>query len=512
MNRPSSLPLNVTADDVVIAVIVILVTSLFGHLLWRKKKQLPPGVCYPPHLRSWVPFLGSALELRRGLIRDFILDTARKFNSPVFTAQIGADKCLFLADSSLVPIVFKDQRVEIDSLTLEKKFTKTVMGFTQQEVDDIFATKEVVDMVFDQLHQHIIKPGPLLSETLRKTQTVLVDQVMSLTRSSSGDSNGWMRHGMLEWVEKTVFDASAGSLLSMSLISENSEVLSQLQKFDHGVPLLFSEAPSLLTRNAQTARRGLWKILASGEFWDAASPLMKQRRATLDVSNHVLAKYNFGLFWATVANSSQAVFWTLYHILEDKNGAYDAILKEVQSVASKREPGRDWFTLEELDELTLIQSAFSEALRMYQTLFVSRKVTQDFIINPKDSKRPKYMVEKGTLIFSFPSTMHYDPELFDDPETFQYDRFLDPAAKTKKGTLRSSHLRPFGGGVHLCPGRKFISYEASAMLAMMLLQLDMRLSEESSPTPGVVYSRQGVNVAYPDRDPIMEVRVRNRRD
>lgn len=84
--------------------------------------------------------------------------------------------------------------------------------------------------------------------------------------------------------------------------------------------------------------------------------------------------------------------------------------------------------------------------------------------------------------------MHYDPELFDDPETCQYDRFLDPTAKTRKGTFRSSHLRPFGGGgAHLCP---FISYEARVMLVMMLLELDMRLSseEESTATPCVLFS------------------------
>mmetsp|Transcript_16372 Transcript_16372/g.45921 ORF Transcript_16372/g.45921 Transcript_16372/m.45921 type:complete len:90 (-) Transcript_16372:54-323(-) len=78
----------------------------------------------------------------------------------------------------------------------------------------------------------------------------------------------------------------------------------------------------------------------------------------------------------------------------------------------------------------------------------------------------------------------------------------------KQGSSKlSSHLRPFGGGVHMCPGRKFIGYEARAMLAMILLKYEMRIRPGET-RPGIDFSRQGMSVGVPERDVEIEVRAR----
>jgi len=221
-----------------------------------------------------------------------------------------------------------------------------------------------------------------------------------------------------------------------------------------------------------------------------------------------------GMMVASVANSMPAIFWTLAHVLNDPV-AYETCQNKVFEIASKREDGRDWFTFDELDQLIVLQSAFRESLRMYQCLFASRNAVEDFIINPKETKGPKYMVEKGTLVMSVPNVMHHDPMIFEDPEVYKFDRFLDPKAKTPDGkALLSSQLRPFGGGSHSCPGRKFIDYEARALLAMMLLKLDMQLTpqqpegEKGGGVPEIDFTRQGLGVSPPDRDVSIQFRLR----
>lgn len=111
---------------------------------------------------------------------------------------------------------------------------------------------------------------------------------------------------------------------------------------------------------------------------------------------------------------------------------------------------------------------------------------------------------------AFPHTVHMDPDIFEHPEEFRYDRFLDPMARSPQGGLLKHHLRPFGGGAHACPGRSFITRETQAFVAMLLLQLDLQLPEEEKRQPlGIVRQRQGASVAHPDRDPmIVEMRVR----
>ena len=84
----------------------------------------------------------------------------------------------------------------------------------------------------------------------------------------------------------------------------------------------------------------------------------------------MIAKMNVGVLFATVGNSIPAVFWTLLHLIDDPK-AMSACIDAVLKVAERREMWRDWFTLEELNELSILQSAFWESLRMYQTAFVT---------------------------------------------------------------------------------------------------------------------------------------------
>jgi cytochrome P450 len=126
------------------------------------------------------------------------------------------------------------------------------------------------------------------------------------------------------------------------------------------------------------------------------------------------------------------MFWALCQVLADSH-AYQKCLTEVKSVANKRCSDRKWFTLDELDEMQTLDSAFQETLRMYSSGFAARYVRGSFMINPKESKGPKIMIQEGTPKISLPNIMHYDPEIFEEPEKFKYDRFLDPLATTKEG-------------------------------------------------------------------------------
>lgn len=49
---------------------------------------------------------------------------------------------------------------------------------------------------------------------------------------------------------------------------------------------------------------------------------------------------------------------------------------------------------------------------------------------------------------------HYDPDIYDNPTEFQFNRFLsdDVTAKVffKKGTKLHGHLKPFGDGPRYC--------------------------------------------------------------
>ena len=63
-------------------------------------------------------------------------------------------------------------------------------------------------------------------------------------------------------------------------------------------------------------------------------------------------------------------------------------------------------------------------------------------------------LRKGDRVAIFPPLLHHDPaRVGPHPEEFQLDRYL-----ARSGTP----LMPFGGGISLCPGRKFALREIKA--------------------------------------------------
>lgn len=494
-----------------LAAVAVVAASVYYWWSANARSSLPPGYRRVPHLPSWIPYIGSATEFQKGHIRDFIQRSAKKLGSPAFTATIMGDKSLFIADSQLISFIFRDSK-QLDGLTLQKRFMKNVVGFNEAQTEILFdeSTQKTVMNLF---HKHLLKDDALV-RTLKQSQDVLLKEVDHLIDPSE---SGWTRQKLFQFTSKAVFRASAGPLLSMNLIPHEEECLQELRTFETGLGLLFVGAPNFLVPECVRARQSLISLFMSDLVLSAESLFLQERRTTLmkhlentrefkNDMDFTVARNNLGVFFATVGNSIQAVFWTLLNLMQDQK-AYQACSEAVQRVAERREKGRMWFTLEELDELMILQSAFFETLRMYQALFVTRQAVEDFCLNPKETEGPKYMIEKGTMIMVFPNLMHMDPEIFDIPETFQYDRFLDPDALTKQGTRLSTHLRPFGGGVHMCPGRKFIGYEARALLAMLLLKYEMRIRPGET-RPGIDFSRQGLSVSVPERDVEIEIKRR----
>jgi cytochrome P450 len=82
----------------------------------------------------------------------------------------------------------------------------------------------------------------------------------------------------------------------------------------------------------------------------------------------------------------------------------------------------------------------------------------------KDLAVDGYRLEAGTMAVVSFYAMHRDPELWDDPLTFDPDRFLP---ERSQGRSRWQYL-PFGGGPRSCIGDHFAMLEATLALATIV--------------------------------------------
>jgi cytochrome P450 len=116
------------------------------------------------------------------------------------------------------------------------------------------------------------------------------------------------------------------------------------------------------------------------------------------------------------------------------------------------------FNIQKLIQDPLLNSAFSETLRIQMNGLIAREVCQDTTITVNDQP---YSLKKGDIVFISMMGVHRNPEIYDSPDTFRLTRFLELHTKTEgdnykaqKATMKNGvTLRnPFiwwGGGSHI---------------------------------------------------------------
>jgi len=115
------------------------------------------------------------------------------------------------------------------------------------------------------------------------------------------------------------------------------------------------------------------------------------------------------------------------------------------------------FNVSELLEDPLINSAFSETLRLQVNGLSTRGVEKDTSVTVNGQP---YVLEKGTTVFCSMPGVHKDPEIFENPEEFRLKRFIHLHTKANGSDIRSTPFTkngiplrfpflPWGGGNYM---------------------------------------------------------------
>lgn len=83
-------------------------------------------------------------------------------------------------------------------------------------------------------------------------------------------------------------------------------------------------------------------------------------------------------------------------------------------------------------------------------------------------------IPKGTFLTHFMALTHFQPEIYEDPEAFRPERFLDERAYPPK-----AHTA-FGGGAHMCIGMPLARLEVPLILATLLPAFDLEFPKRPS--------------------------------
>jgi cytochrome P450 len=326
----------------------------------------------------------------------------------------------------------------------------------------------------------------------------------------------------LHWlIRQSLFRATIGAVISESIVATDASAsLQHFGDFDAKFHLLLSKLPSWMFPKAIKGRQAIGQKCQGTAFYEGLSQMVKDRHELLaqekfGISSEAdLAMLSIVLVWAAAANTMPTGFWLVFNLLKQKETAHAAIQKEVFELYQSRNQ-KGPLSVSELDQLVGLDSALTETLRIYSESMMARDVMEDFELDLKipGSDHHKYFLKKNSRVAIMPSCLHMDDSVFANAHAFQWDRFLPdaqgkaPVFTTKSGKVLATPVRPFGGGISMCPGRKFASYEIKAFVAELLYRYDLELVEQdkqlkTDPT------RAGLGIYVPLGD--VDVRITKR--
>jgi len=165
------------------------------------------------------------------------------------------------------------------------------------------------------------------------------------------------------------------------------------------------------------------------------------------------------IFFAGHETTAASMTWAFY-LLSQHPEIEQRLRAEVKSVLSDRLP-----TFSDLPKLMYMHMVINEVLRLYPAAYLfAREAIEDDVIDG-------YPISAGTLIFITPFITHRDPKYWNDPETFDPERFTPENIAS-----RPKHVYyPFGEGPHVCIGNNFALMEMQLILAASLQRFKLTL-------------------------------------
>jgi cytochrome P450 len=183
-------------------------------------------------------------------------------------------------------------------------------------------------------------------------------------------------------------------------------------------------------------------------------------------------------FLAGHETSASALSWALLML---------ALAPEVQDRVAAEVADAGPLDFAALSKLRYTRDVFREVLRLYPPVpMMVREATR-----PEDFRGRSVL--PGAQVVLSPWHLHRHERLWDDPDTFNPDRWQRPSARD---TARDAYM-PFSAGPRVCPGAGFAMIEGVAMLAALVGRLHFAPAAGPLPIPQAqltVRSRDGIRL------------------
>lgn len=223
---------------------------------------------------------------------------------------------------------------------------------------------------------------------------------------------------------------------------------------------------------ARWAKRQVWQLIApmldaepADTRTDLAAALIRMKREGLVDDDEIVAHLTFTIAASFDALSS-ATISTLYYLA--LHPVWQDRVREELCSRIKSSSRIDLGTVQQCEQS---EWAVKEALRLNAAAPVLWRRAL------KDTEFAGYVIPAGTVTGVNPMLTHLLPDLWDQPDRYDPDRFAPESARARH---RFAFV-PFGGGAHGCLGANFAYLQVRALLRQLLEQHELVLATDQPP-------------------------------
>ncbi|XP_010421362.1 PREDICTED: cytochrome P450 71B14 [Camelina sativa] len=202
---------------------------------------------------------------------------------------------------------------------------------------------------------------------------------------------------------------------------------------------------------------------------DIIELLLKMERGETGLGEFQLTRNHtkgilLNLLIAGVDTSGHTVTWVMTHLFTNPR-----VLKKAQAEVREVIKNKDNITEEDIERLEYLKMVIKETLRINPLvpLLITREAS-------KDIKIGGYDIPKKTWIYVNIWAVHRNPNVWNDPEAFIPERFMDNEIDYKGLNFE---LLPFGSGRRMCPGIGMGMALVHLTLINLLYRFDWKLPE-----------------------------------
>ncbi|KAI3726588.1 hypothetical protein L1987_66386 [Smallanthus sonchifolius] len=203
-------------------------------------------------------------------------------------------------------------------------------------------------------------------------------------------------------------------------------------------------------------------------FIDVLLKIQKEDNLGITVDTEVLKALLLDAYIAATDTTASVLQWVMTEFLVNPD-----IMKKAQDEVKRVLNGKEDITSEDLDKMTYLKAVIMESTRLHPPLpiLLPRIARQDVNLMGYD-------IAKDTRVYVNVYAIMRDPKVWDQPEKFIPERFLESSIDFIKHNFE---LLPFGAGRRACPGRIYSMAIDEMVLATFLYKFEWSLPQGVKP-------------------------------